>query len=130
MGQWTRDGGELRYRFEERLEIAGKVSNQAISQVGAEFRVLLHQVSEAEAVVVESVDQAAHRFHEAGLFVNAITYPAVPEHQQRFRISLMATHTRADIDRLLDCVASLWPRREPETTPSKPDKSFRFFDAA
>ena len=50
----------------------------------------------------------ARRFHEAGIFINSIEYPAVPISQQRFRISLMATHTKEDIDRLLEVVANVW----------------------
>jgi len=49
----------------------------------------------------------ARRFHDAGLFVNAVVFPAVPAHEQRFRISLMATHTRTDLDRLVECVSGL-----------------------
>jgi 7-keto-8-aminopelargonate synthetase-like enzyme len=51
---------------------------------------------------------AAHQFHEAGLFVNALAYPAVPPRQQRFRISLMADHSASDIDRLLEAVQEIW----------------------
>jgi glycine C-acetyltransferase len=50
-------------------------------------------------------------FERAGLFVNVVQYPAVPVGQQRLRISLMATHTRADIDRLLGCVEEVWSER-------------------
>jgi glycine C-acetyltransferase len=64
--------------------------------------------------------EAAHRFHDAGIFVNSIEYPAVPISQQRFRVSVMATHTRQDIDRLLDVVADIWaslaPRAAAEST--------------
>lgn len=38
------------------------------------------------------------RFHEEGLFVNSIEYPAVPIVEQRIRLSVMATHTDEDID--------------------------------
>ena len=47
-------------------------------------------------------------FERAGLFVNVVQYPAVPVGQQRLRVSLMATQTRADIDRLLSCVEEVW----------------------
>lgn len=57
--------------------------------------------------------EAAHRFHEAGIFVNSIEYPAVPIAQQRFRVSLMATHTRQDIDRLLEVVGEIWSSLAP-----------------
>ncbi|MFQ5798711.1 MAG: aminotransferase class I/II-fold pyridoxal phosphate-dependent enzyme [Bacteroidota bacterium] len=57
-----------------------------------------------------NIRQAAYRFHEAGIFMNSIEYPAVPINQQRFRISIMATHTREDINRLLECVEDVWSR--------------------
>ena len=44
------------------------------------------------------IRRAAYAFHEAGLFVNAIEWPAVPADQQRFRISLMSEHTEEDLD--------------------------------
>ncbi len=55
-----------------------------------------------------NIRQAALRFHEAGIFVNSAEYPAVPLHEQRFRISMMATHTQKDIDRLLGCTSEIW----------------------
>lgn len=62
--------------------------------------------------VPETMDirKAAYCFHTSGIFVNAIEYPAVPVNQQRFRISLMATHTKEDIDRLLECVKQVWAK--------------------
>ena len=47
------------------------------------------------------VDRACARFQKLGIFVSAIEYPAVPRSSQRFRISIMATHRREDLDRLL-----------------------------
>ena len=55
-----------------------------------------------------SIRQAAQRFHESGIFVNSVEYPAVPLNEQRFRVSIMATHTEEDIDRLLECTAEVW----------------------
>ena len=49
----------------------------------------------------------SRRFHEAGIYVNAIPHPAVPKGQERFRFSLMATHTREDLDKTLEVVESL-----------------------
>jgi len=54
------------------------------------------------------IRKAAKGFHERGIFVNSIEYPAVPISQQRFRISIMATHTREDIDRLVNAVQEVW----------------------
>ncbi len=44
------------------------------------------------------------RLHELGIFVNPILYPAVPKNKTRLRLSVMATHTRADLDRALDAL--------------------------
>ena len=55
-----------------------------------------------------NIREAALRFHEAGVFVNCVEYPAVPLDQQRFRVSLMATHTKEDIDRLVECTEEVW----------------------
>ena len=58
-----------------------------------------------------NIREAALRFHEAGVFVNCVEYPAVPLDQQRFRVSLMATHTKEDIDRLVEVTARVWQGR-------------------
>ena len=55
-----------------------------------------------------NIRDGANLFHEAGIFLNAIEYPAVPVHEQRFRISIMATHTRKDLDRLIASVDEVW----------------------
>ena len=55
-----------------------------------------------------NIRAAAGRFHQAGIFLNAIEYPAVPLDEQRFRISVMADHTREDLDRLLETVGRVW----------------------
>ena len=54
------------------------------------------------------IRSAAREFHAQGIFVNSIEYPAVPANQQRFRISIMASHTREDIDRLAGTVEQIW----------------------
>ena len=59
-----------------------------------------------------NVREAAFQFHSAGIFVNSIEYPAVPENQQRFRISLMASHTQKDIDHLLAVIEEIWSHAE------------------
>jgi glycine C-acetyltransferase len=48
--------------------------------------------------------QASYKFHKQGVFINSVEYPAVPLTKQRFRISLMATHTREDINRRLAAI--------------------------
>lgn len=55
-----------------------------------------------------NIRRAGRVFHERGIFVNSVEYPAVPISQQRFRISIMATHTASDIDTLLSVVEEVW----------------------
>jgi glycine C-acetyltransferase len=55
-----------------------------------------------------NIRKAAYKFHELGIFVNSVEYPAVPLNQQRFRISLMANHTREDISRLVQSIKAVW----------------------
>ncbi len=54
------------------------------------------------------IRKAARRFNQAGIFVNCVEYPAVPIGEQRFRISMMSTHTKEDMDQLLECTAEIW----------------------
>ncbi len=56
------------------------------------------------------IRRAAKLFDERGIFLNAIEYPAVPVAQQRFRVSVMATHTKEDIARLVTAVEEVWAR--------------------
>ena len=62
-----------------------------------------------------NIRDAARGFHERGIFVNSVEYPAVPITQQRFRISLMADHTPEDIRRLLTAVEEVWADAEAES---------------
>lgn len=57
-----------------------------------------------------NIRDGATLFHEAGIFLNAIEYPAVAVDEQRFRISIIATHTKEDIDRLTDCAEMIWSK--------------------
>jgi glycine C-acetyltransferase len=54
------------------------------------------------------IRDAARHFHDRDVFLNAIEFPAVPRDQQRFRISLTASHTREDLDRLVAVVEEVW----------------------
>ena len=54
------------------------------------------------------IRRAGRLFHERGVFLNSIEYPAVPISQQRFRVSMMATHTFDDIDVLIDTIDRIW----------------------
>lgn len=54
------------------------------------------------------IRSAALLFHQKKIFINPIEYPAVPASKQRFRISMMATHTKEDIDKLATAVEEVW----------------------
>ena len=67
---------------------------------------------------------AGMTFHRMGIFVNSVEYPAVPASQQRFRISVMATHTMEDIDRLLDAISTVWRLHCPADAATVPQQQF------
>ena len=62
-----------------------------------------------------NIRAAAHAFHKRGIFLNHLEYPAVPVSRQRFRISLMATQTKDDINQLLTAVKEVWEEFAPPT---------------
>lgn len=79
------------------------------------LRTLGFEVPEPESAIIalmapEGLDvrSAVRDLHRRGVFLNTIEYPAVPVNQQRFRISLMATHTEEDVDRMLEIFADVW----------------------
>ncbi len=55
----------------------------------------------------------AFAFHARGFFLNHIEYPAVKATQQRFRVSVMARHTREDLDALLEATEAVWAEHAP-----------------
>jgi len=59
-----------------------------------------------------NIREAAYKFHERGIFINSIEYPAVPVSQQRFRISITASHTKEDINKLAGVVEEIWTEYE------------------
>jgi glycine C-acetyltransferase len=46
--------------------------------------------------------EVCHLLLEAGIYANQIGYPAVPKKRARIRMSIMATHEREDLDRVLN----------------------------
>lgn len=72
-------------------------------------------VTEPEAAIITlrvpegmNIRKASFDFHQKGIFINSIEYPAVPLDEQRYRISIMSSHTRGQIDRLVDTVDYVW----------------------
>jgi glycine C-acetyltransferase len=61
------------------------------------------------------IRRMAFKFHERGFFLNCVEYPAVPVSQQRFRVSVMATHTPEDIDRLVEAINEVWAEETAST---------------
>ena len=44
---------------------------------------------------------------QAGIFMNYVAFPAVPKQRCRLRMSMMAGHTRADLDYVLETMGRL-----------------------
>lgn len=72
-------------------------------------------VTEPESAIIAlrvpesmNIRRASNMFHKLGIFVNSIEYPAVPKSEQRIRISIMATHTREHLDRLIESIDTVW----------------------
>ena len=59
-----------------------------------------------------SVLKLSEEFHERNIFVNLISYPAIPINEQRFRISVMATHTDDDIRYLVETINDIWSKHD------------------
>jgi 7-keto-8-aminopelargonate synthetase-like enzyme len=53
----------------------------------------------------KAVDVSGFLF-ESGILIPAIRPPTVPDESSRLRVTIMATHTRADLDKLLDALKS------------------------
>ncbi len=47
----------------------------------------------------------AEKIQDRGLFLNPVTYPAVPKHKSRLRISVSAAHTEEDLERAAQTIA-------------------------
>ena len=54
--------------------------------------------------------RAVRYIYDQGVFANAVEYPAVAVNRQRIRFSLMSSHTREDIDRVVEVVEQTWAR--------------------
>ena len=98
MATKTRESNAARLRSKLLNNVAYIVNglNDAGFSVGTDSAII-------PVYVPENADIRAisRRLEEAGIFINHIEYPAVPANRQRFRISVMATHTRPDMDRLI-----------------------------
>jgi len=51
--------------------------------------------------------EVAEKIQDRGLFLQPVTYPAVPKHKSRLRISVSAAHTEADLETAVRVIASV-----------------------
>ncbi len=86
-------------------------------------RALGHAVPQDDSAIVAlkvplgmDIRAAAHAFHDRDLFVNHVEYPAVATSEQRFRLSVSADHTAADIRELIEGVEAVWAQFAPDTS--------------
>jgi glycine C-acetyltransferase len=49
----------------------------------------------------------AEKIQDRGLYLQPVTYPAVPKHKSRLRISVSAAHTEEDLEQAVRVIASV-----------------------
>jgi len=82
----------LRRRFAEEGVDIGKSNSQVMP-------VMVNNDSKVLSV--------AEKIQDRGLFLNPVTYPAVPKHKSRLRISVSAAHTEADLEAAVQTIAAV-----------------------
>lgn len=86
-----------------------RLAHEGFARVG----ITVHGDPESPILAVRApvgmdIHRAAALLHAMGVFVNVVEFPAVPLDQQRFRISIMSSHTTEDIARLVSSFAEMW----------------------
>lgn len=105
------------YSLRSNVKYAAKLLNKIGFNVSDQTPIIPLRVP-----VEMNIRDAAYKFHERGIFINSIEYPAVPVSQQRFRISITANHRKEDINKLVEVVEEIWNEFEscsPESSLSK-----------
>jgi glycine C-acetyltransferase len=82
----------LRRRFEEEGVDIGKSNSQVMP-------VMVNNDAKVFAV--------AEKIQDRGLFLNPVTYPAVPKHKSRLRISVSAAHSEEDLEKAVGIIAGV-----------------------
>ncbi len=82
----------LRRRFAEEGVDIGKSNSQVMP-------VMVNNDAKVFAV--------AEKIQDRGLFLNPVTYPAVPKHKSRLRISVSAAHTEEDLETAAQTIAGV-----------------------
>jgi glycine C-acetyltransferase len=49
----------------------------------------------------------AEKIQQRGLYLQPVTYPAVPKHKSRLRISISAAHSEAELEQAVQAIASV-----------------------
>ena len=85
-----------------------------VRRMQSAFLEMGYDVAESESAIIpvpigEDLDtfQFWKKLHEAGLFTNPVVSPAVPRGQGLIRTSYMATHTPAELDRVIEIFAQI-----------------------
>ena len=55
----------------------------------------------------KKVFAVAEKVQDRGLFLNPVTYPAVPKHRSRLRISVSAAHSEEDLEQAVGIIAGV-----------------------
>ncbi len=92
-----------------REHLAGLISRfrAGADEIGCK---LLPSDTPIQPVIVGSARAAlavSRLLEDAGILVTAIRPPSVPRDTARLRVTLTAAHTEADVDRLIECLASI-----------------------
>ena len=89
----------IRREPERRARLLENARNLRAALVALGFDVIPGEAAILAVRIPASVDirRLALRFHEEGIFLNAIEPPAVAPREQRLRLSVMTTHTLEDL---------------------------------
>ena len=76
--------------------------------------------------VPQGIRRVSARMHDAGIFVNAIEYPAVPEGLERLRVSVTSDHTPDDLHRLVEALDQAFEAEQvPREVPRERERTAR-----
>lgn len=106
--QWRRDHlNHLIARLREGLLSSLRGTSWQLGESSTAVQALVIGPNDEALAVMEGL-------RTRGLWVPAIRPPTVPEGTARLRIALSAAHSEADVDRLIQALAELMPRSQPE----------------
>jgi glycine C-acetyltransferase len=55
----------------------------------------------------KKVFDVACKIQERGVYLQPVTYPAVPKHKSRLRVSISAAHTEADLEQAVQVISTV-----------------------